>query len=122
MDLGYRALSLRSDLDSQAFLQVDIGSTWYSDGVSLGADYCKIYPRKKSSAVDPEVFYGVGAEIGAWGHYSSAVAVRLPFGVSWDIKDTPLQIGAAAVPVLAFASGFSAFGIELSIPFRWRLD
>lgn len=126
VDLGYRGLSLRSSLDESTFIQADIGSWWYYNGISVGADYCKIYPRKKSSANEPDIFYGLGAEVGTIAlderRSISVVGVRIPFGVSWDIKDTPLQIGAAAVPALVIGPSWSGIAIGVSIPFRWRLE
>ncbi|MEY4632137.1 MAG: hypothetical protein RIQ81_2257 [Pseudomonadota bacterium] len=126
VDLGYRGLSLRTSLDPDTFIQADLGSWWYYSGLSLGADYCKIYPRKKTSSNEPDVFYGFGAEVGTISlderSTISVIGFRLPFGVSWDIKDTPLQIGAAAVPALVIGPSWTGTTIGLSIPFRWRLD
>ncbi len=126
VDFGYRGLSLRSSIDDSTFIQADIGSWWYYNGISVGADYCKIYPRKKSSQNEPDIFYGFGAEVGSIDldarRSVSVVGLRLPFGISWDIKDTPLQIGVAAVPALIIGPSWSGTAIGLSIPFRWRLD
>jgi len=122
VDLGYRSLTVLTDLENDAKLQVDVGSAWYWDGFEVGVDYIKIYPRKKSSATDPDVFYGFGGVLATASGQTLGIGIRAPFGVMWDIKDTPLQIGAAAVPVLVSAGSYSGIMLALSIPFRWRLD
>lgn len=122
VDLGYRSLTMLTDLENDAKLQVDVGGGWYWNGFVIGADYLRMYPRKKTSAADPDVFYGIGGAIATAYSETLGIGVRLPFGVMWDIKDTPLQIGAAAVPILVTTGSFSGVMVGLSIPFRWRLD
>lgn len=121
IDLGYHGLSLRTDLDPETFVQFDLGSGWFYGGVSVGADYCKIYPRKKGSSVEPDIFYGFGAEVYSLGGLG-LVAGRLPFGVNWHIKATPLEIGVAAVPHLVFGDSATFVAVGLSVPFRWVLN
>ncbi len=122
VDLGYRSLTMLTDLENDAKLQVDVGSAWYWDGFEVGVDYIKMYPRKKTSSADPDVFYGFGGVLATAYGQTLGIGIRAPFGVMWDIKDTPLQIGAAAVPVLVSAGPYSGVMFALSIPFRWRLD
>ncbi len=126
VDLGYQALSVRADLKPDTFIQVDFGSTGYGygyghlNGFSIGADYCKIYPRKKDSTFEPDIFYGFGGEVISLGSFT-LLAGRIPFGLNWQIKNTPLEVGVAAVPYLVFGDrSFSALGI--SIPFRWVIE
>jgi len=121
LDLGYRALSLRSDVNPMTFIQADIGSAWGYDNVAVGVDFCRQFSGSIESSSEPEFFYGIGAQTGAAGK-DSAVALRLPLGLSWNIRDTRIQIGIAAVPELIFEKDSTSTGVAVSAPLRIRLN
>lgn len=122
VDVGYQSLSLLTDLQDEAWLQMDVGGGWYWDGTVVGADYLKPYQRAKTTPYDPEIFYGFGGAIAVIRDSSFGLGFRLPFGVVWNLKDTPLQIGVSAVPMIRTSDSGPRVRIALSIPFRWRLD
>lgn len=122
VDFGYQSLSVLTDLESGAMLQVDLGDAGYWGGIAVGADYLKLYKRQKTSIYDPEVFYGFGGMLASSDRDGVGVGLRFPFGVLWNLQNTPLQVGISAVPIFAVSDSYSRIRIALGIPFRWRLD
>jgi hypothetical protein len=125
-------------------LALDFGLGWiyrhyyYGDGAHLYADLL-FHPVSLVSASAFELPLYIGGGIRFWdfeycrarndcGYGGSAIGIRIPFGISFDFNNVPLDIFIQLVPVIDFIRGDyytfrdrdrAHFGVDLSLGIRY---
>ncbi|MDB4963595.1 MAG: hypothetical protein JWP01_3594 [Myxococcales bacterium] len=109
---------------------------YYGDGIHLYGDYLW-HPTSlvSASAFELPLYIGVGlrywdfdfCDRNVCGYGGSAIGIRIPFGISFDFNNVPLDIFLQLVPVLDFVHGDyydrfddrTHFGVDLSLGLRY---
>ena len=121
---------------------LDFGVGWidqhyyYGDGLHLYADYLW-HPASLVSTEAFELPFYIGAGLRYWDfnycyqglcdYGGSAIGIRIPFGISFDFNNAPLDIFLQLVPVIDFLNGDyynryrdrEHFGVDLSAGIRF---
>jgi len=109
---------------------------YYGDGIHIYGDYLW-HPVSLASTPSFDLPFYVGVGLRYWnfdycyqgicGYHDSAVGIRVPFGLSFDFRNAPIDIFLQLVPVLDFLNGDyymrygdrAHFGIDASVGLRF---
>ncbi len=83
----------------------------HGDRVHFHVDYLwHSFTAIRSSERFP-LYYGIGARVNSGAGYNTSLAVRVPFGIEWLPRSTPLDIFLEAVPSLQLTY-YTGFGLD----------